>query len=250
MFRGSLPLEIQTYILEALVLDGNAAQYASICRTWQTIIERKNFAHLTVTRSRLADFSDIGYRHRHLVKHIWYSIEPDESECWECGPAKIHNWRLVSTRPVRKAIRDLVKHLSVWEPRGSLLLDISVRAPSSLMDFCGIMQYGPCVIPELKKTEIIQCSDWRHYRGSYRRPVSGSLELLPKLRRKRKPKVTAVTSLLLSRQSHYIWESEALEETLDLFPEVHEIQYEPYHFWRRGDIRPTNTGKAFETGYR
>ena len=70
MFWDSLPVEIQIHILEDLVLHENSARYASICQAWQTIIERRIFACLKVTRSRLADFSDIGYRHRHLVKYI------------------------------------------------------------------------------------------------------------------------------------------------------------------------------------
>lgn len=154
----SLPLEIQTHILEALVLHGDSARYASICRVWQTIIERRIFAHLRVTRSRLAGFSDIGYRHRHLVKYIWFSIEPDPFPCPHCGGVKVNNLHHVSSKTIRKAIQDLVIQLSIWESSGSLLLDISVKAPSGLMHSSSTIQYGPPVISERKKDKIIQCS--------------------------------------------------------------------------------------------
>ncbi len=150
------------HILEALVLHEDSARYASICRAWQTIIERRTFARLKVTRSRLAGFSDIGYRHRHLVKYIWFSIEPSEHHCPHCGRVEINNWHQVPTKIIRKAIQDLVIHLSTWEPSRSLLLDISVKAPSALMHSSSTIQYGPGVISEPSEAKIIQYSHWLH----------------------------------------------------------------------------------------
>lgn len=162
MFWNSFPLEIQTHILEALVLHEHSARYASICRAWQTIIERRIFARLKVRRSRLAGFSDIGYRHRHLVKNIWFSIEPAEYHCPHCGGEGIPSWHQVSTKIIRKAIQDLIIQLSTWEPSGSLLLDISVKAPSALRHSSSTIQYGPGLVSEPKKANIIQCSHWLH----------------------------------------------------------------------------------------
>lgn len=131
------------HILEALVLHEETARYASVCRAWQTIIERRTFADLKVTPSRLAGFSDIGYRHRHLVEHIWFSIEPSEHHCPHCGGVGIYNWHHVPTKTIRKAIQDLVIQLSTWQPSGSLLLDISVKAPSALRHSSSTIHYGP-----------------------------------------------------------------------------------------------------------
>ena len=252
MFWDSLPVEIQTHILEALVLHGDAARYASICPAWQTIIEQRLFARLNVTRSRLAGFSDIGYRHRHLVKHIWFSIEPSEYNCPHCGGVGIYNWHQVSSRSIRKAIQDLVIQLSKWEPSGSLLLDISVKAPSGLMHSSSIIQYGPPAVSEPKKDKIIQCSNWIHNKNLQDLAVYSVNKITndgqpePKLRKKM-PKARAVTSLLLRRQTRHPWKSEAIEELLDLLPEVHEIHYEPWRDWRRMGQRPTNTSKARDT---
>ena len=252
MFWDSLPVEIQMHILEALVLHEDSARYASICRAWQTVIEPRLFARLKVTQSRLAGFGDIGYRHRHLVKYIWFSIEPFEYLCPHCGGLEILNWHQVPTTTIRKAIQDLVIQLSTWEPSSSLLLDISVKAPSGLRHFSSTIQYGPDTISELKKAKIIQCSHWLHDTS-----IQGPAAYLfnrttdvrkpkPKLSQKM-PKARAVTNLLLRRQTRRPWKSEVLEELLELLPEVHEIHYEPWREWRRMEERPTNTSKARDT---
>ena len=55
----------------------------------------------------------------------------------------VYNWRQVSSKTIRKLIQDLVIQLSIWEPSGSLLLAISVKAPSAVMHSSCIIQYGP-----------------------------------------------------------------------------------------------------------
>ena len=256
MLWDSLPVEIQTHILEALVRHGDSARYASICRAWQTIMERRIFARLKVTQSRLAGFSDIGYRHRHLVKYIWFSIEPSDQLCPRCGGVGFSNWHQASFKNIRKAIQDLVIQLSRWEPSRSLLLDISVKAPSGLMHSSSIIQYGPPVLSEPKKDKIIQCSYWLH--DTERRGPTAYLlskttnvsepepEPEPKPSQEM-PKARAVTSLLMRRQTRHPWKSEVLEELLNLLPEVHEIHYEPWRDWRRMEERLTDTSKARDT---
>ena len=252
MFWDSLPLEIQTHILEALVLYEDSARYASVCRAWQTIIEQRIFARLKVTQSRLAGFSDIGYRHRHLVKYIWFSIEPSEYHCPHCGGVGFYTWHHVSTKTIRKAIQELVIQLSIWAPSSSLLLDISVKAPSALRHSSSTIQYGPGVISEPKKAKIIQCSHLLHD-ATVQEAAAGLINRTNIVREpepipsRRMPKARAVTSLLLRRQNRRLWKSEALEELLDLLPEVHEIHYEPWRDWRRMEKPPTNTSKARDT---
>ena len=254
MSWDSLPVEIQTHILEALLLHEDTARYASICRAWQTIIEPRNFARLKVTQSRLAAFSDIGFRHRHLVKSIWFSIESSEHHCPHCGGVWIdkYDWQHVPNQTIRKAIQDLVIQLSTWEPSASLLLDVSVKTPSGLRHSSSSFHYGPGVISEPKKAKIIQCSHRLHdpklrdvavYLFQKEADVS-----IPEPRPSQKvPKARAVTSLLLRRQTRRPWNSEVLKELLDLLPEVHEINYEPWRDWRRMERRPYDTSKARDT---
>lgn len=251
MFWHSLPSEIQMHILEALLLHEDSARYASICRAWQTIIERKNFARLEVTQSRLAGFNDTGYRHRHLVKYIWFSIEPCEYLCPHCGGV-VYNWNEVPTKTIRRAIQDLVIQLSTWEPSDSSLLDISIQAPSGFRHSSSTIQYGSGVISEPKKATNIRCSHWLHDRSIYG-PFAPLLNRTTNVSKRepksshKVPKARAVTSLLLRRQTRRPWKSEVLEELLDLLPEVHEIHYEPWRDWRRMKERPTNTSKARDT---
>ena len=254
MFWDSLPAEIQVHILEALVLHDDSARYASICRAWQTVIEGKNFAHLKVTRSRLAGFSDIGYRHRHLVECICFSIEPSEQHCPQCGGMGLYNWAHAPTKLIRKAIQDLVIELITWEPSGRLQLDISLKAPSALRFSSNTIQYGPGVFSKPKKARIIQCSHWLHdpsERGQAAYMLNRSTEVSkpepePKPSQTM-PKARAVTSLLLRRQTRHQWKSEVLEELLDLLPKVHEIHYEPWRDWRRMEERPATLSKAGDT---
>ena len=251
MFWHSLPVEIQTHILEALVLHEDSARYASVCRAWQTIIEPKNIARLKVTQSRLARFSDIGYRHRHLVKYIWFSIEPSDYRCPHCGGAAILNWYPTSPQTIRKAIQDLIIQLSAWKPSGSLLLDISVQAPSGLRHSSSTIQYGPGFLSEPKKAKSIRCSHWLHgtlereIAGYFLNRITGITKPEPELRQNM-PKARAVTSLHLGRQTRRQWKSETLEELVDLLPEVREIHYEPWRDWDRMEERPTNTSKSRE----
>ena len=228
----SFPVEIQIYILEALLFYEDYARYASICRAWQEIIELKTFACLKVTLSRLTSFSDIGYRHRFLVKYIWFSIEPSDHQCPHCGGIGIPNWRPVSTKTIRKAIQDLIIQLSIWEPTGSLSLDISVKAPSALKHSSNTIQYGPGFISAPKKAKIIQCSYWLHNKDLHG-PASYLINKVvtfiePELKCISKmPKARAVTSLFLRRQTRRYWNSEGLEELLYLLPELCEFHYEP-----------------------
>ena len=112
--------------------------------------------------------------------------------------------------------------------------------------------YGPFVISEPKKDKIIKCSHWLHD-VSLQGPAAYLFKKSTKVSEpepepsQEMPKARAVTSLLLRRQSRHPWKSEALEELLDLLPEVHEIHYEPWRDWLPTEERPTNTSKARDT---
>ena len=141
-----LPAEIRIQILEALIPD--SARYASVSRAWQTIIEQRNFARLQITRSRLANF-DIVHRHRHLVKYIWFSIEPSDNYCPWCGVEGIHDQHQVPAKIIWKAIQGLLIQLSTWESSDGLVLDISVDTPRAWSS--STTQYGPGLFPNRRR---------------------------------------------------------------------------------------------------
>ena len=247
MFWHSLPAEIQTHILQNLILDGSAG-CASICRAWQEFIEKRNFAQVKVTRLRLADF-DIVYRHRHLVKHIWFSIEPSDYYCPRCGVEGLYDQHRVPAKIVRKAIRDLVLQLSIWEPSNGLVLDISIKTPRAWSS--SNVQYGLGFVSAPKKAKIIQCSHWVHD-PNLQDGAALAMNLLTKVPdpdlSHEIPKARAVTSLLLRRQTRRPWKTEVIEELLNLLPAVHEIFYEPWKGWRRMEQRrPTNAMRLSES---
>lgn len=132
---------------------------------------------------------------------------------------------------------------------GSLLLDISVKAPSALLHPSSVIEYGPPVISEPKKDKIKQCSNWFHDtslqgHAAYSINKTTNVSEFKPNSSQEIPKARAVTSLLLRRQTRQHWKSEALDELLELLPEVHEIHYEPWRNWRRMAERPTNTSKT------
>ena len=168
------------------------------------------------------------------------SITPTEYLCPQCGEMAFYLSNHLTSKDIRRAIQDLIICLSTWEPNDGLLLDLSVKAPSALMN-TGIIQDGPSIIVEPKMERTIQCLHYLHdtslqdlhlttYNTFYQRPyvLNGFIEPEPKLR-KRMPKARAVTSLLLRRQTRHIWKLDEFEELLDLLPEVHDVQYE---LWR------------------
>ena len=221
---------------------------------WQKFFEEEIFAQLKVTRSCLAGFRDIGYRHRHLVKSIWLSIQPSENICSDCGEIGIYSWRQISAKTIRKMIQDLVIHLSKWEPSGRLSLDISVKAPSALRDSSSTIQYGPGFIAAPKSANVTHCLHWQPDPNNWtpasillnRQTIIREPECKP---RHRVPKARAVTSLILRRQNCRPWKSEGLEELLYFLPEVREIHYEPWKDWRRLEQQPTNTSKFRDYGH-
>ena len=253
MSWNSLSVEIQTHVLESLVLQGNAARYASISRVWQAIIEPRIFARLKVTRSRLVSFNDIGYRHRLLIKWIWLSITPSECHCPQCGGIAFHYSYRDSSKVIRKAIQDLIICLSTWEPKGDLILDISVRGLSVLLNHAGIVHYGPSIIQEPNVKKINQCPHRLHdpnFRMAYITTKRFEInEIEPQLRQQM-PKARVVTSLLLRRQTRHLWKSNVFGELLYLLPEVHDIHYEPWRDWRRIENRTVNTSKTDRYGHR
>ena len=190
------------------------------------------------------------------MKYIWFSIEPSENDypysCPRCGGLGVYNCRQVSSKTIGKAVQDLVVQLSIWEPSGSLTLDISVKAPSGIMRSRSIIQYGPPVILEPTQDEIIQCSHLIHDRN-----LQGPATTLfdsntkfsePELKPSEEmPKARAVTKVLLRRQTRRLWKSEILQDLVGLLPEVHEVHYEPWRDWHRMEQQPANTGKARDT---
>jgi hypothetical protein len=129
---GSLPEEIRLMILENLLHDGcSLANLATVSREWQTIIEKHNFARIKVTLPRLLKLKSMVHRNRALVRYIWLCIRlPDYDDCEICEPYDLglHGYpnMIIMCDGV---LYYLFSALGEWEPRGSLVVDISFYSP-------------------------------------------------------------------------------------------------------------------------
>ncbi|CAI0648974.1 unnamed protein product, partial [Colletotrichum noveboracense] len=145
-----LPAEIRLAILKCLLQDGcSVANFATVSREWQEVIERNNFARITVTLSRLAEFNSMTFRNRALVCYIWLCIELEEYECTNCGAEK--NFHIMSKADhvrIARAFTGLFSALSAWQPNGNLMLDISIHSPSDSDHWFKYLTFVPDTSPE------------------------------------------------------------------------------------------------------
>ncbi|KAI0126516.1 hypothetical protein BJ170DRAFT_409411 [Xylariales sp. AK1849] len=155
-------------VLEILLQDGcSLADFAIVSREWQTIIERHTFSRIKLTSSRLANFGSMVRRNRSLVRYIWLCLEHQEYGCTECEPHDPELWGLknADNSLITTACLDLFSALSVWEPDGNLLLDISVYSPSDSEHWFKYLTFEPDVTSDV-------CSQGQHTEQSMRGKAS------------------------------------------------------------------------------
>ncbi|OIW32387.1 hypothetical protein CONLIGDRAFT_678788 [Coniochaeta ligniaria NRRL 30616] len=125
-----LPAEIRLMILELLAQEKHGlASYASVCKEWAAVIEKKNFARLKLRPSCLDDLENmVGRQRRRLVRHIWLNIELQPYTCPECCQwPESHSSSSVCSRAISK----LFTILAAWNPTGhGLTLELSAQSPS------------------------------------------------------------------------------------------------------------------------
>lgn len=236
---SSLPLETRMMILEILVQDTcGVALYATVCQEWQKIIEQKNFSRLKLTPSRLANFNNMTHRNRSVIKYIWFCIELQEYDCSQCEEAETDAWWESNTEIIKEAFRRLFSILSTWEPSANLILDISIHSPSDSDHFFKYLDFGSDIIPDPdNKQDLVNINDPRHgwlngHQTSLPSEMSilrlfGDIEIASDFWQEL-PEVTAVTGLLLRRQTRRRWEPRTVEELLKRLPRLQEIYYEPW----------------------
>lgn len=255
-----LPAEIRIQILEALAKDpSHLASCASVSREWQTIIERRHFARIKLTRSRLDEFGYMTRRNRALVHYIWLCLELHDYDCSKCASDDVNTWPMdyEDSTLVVSSIEKLFSALSTWDPNGKLLLDISVHSPSDSQHWFE----GLTIMPD---TPFDECNE-NGYRdqskpadfgdekhdwiaaGSY--PFSARYAIDKIFEEimdegpfhddeeeyqwwQQLPSIPAVTGILLRRQNRRRWKPKALAQMFARFPNLDEIHYEPWREWR------------------
>ncbi len=167
-----LPAEIRILVLRVLLQDGcSLAGFATVSREWQAIIEPHNFARITLTSSRLADFGSIIHRNRALVRYVRLCLELQEYDCTLCEPRDLETMGISNTDNIliTTTFLDLFSTLSTWEPNGDLLLDISIHSPSDSEHYFKYLTFGPDIPSEeydlgrcIEQSMLVKVDDHRH----------------------------------------------------------------------------------------
>lgn len=125
----SLPAEIRLIILELLAQENRGlASYASVCKEWVEVIEKKNFGRLKLRPSCLDDLEHMVSRRRRLVRHIWLNIELQPYTCRSCQWIESPSWLSSNNSVISRAILKLFTTLATWDAAGdSLTLELSVH---------------------------------------------------------------------------------------------------------------------------
>lgn len=238
----SLPTELQQKILGALAQNGDSlAPYASVSRDWQDVFEKHTFSRLTLTARRLRSFH-FATRRRDQVKYIWLCIELPEYDCSECEKYETAKYAEGITIYVKDVMRKALFILSTWKARGSLTLDISVHSPSDSKHWFANSYYGSDAVPT---SEVKHCLS--NVQNSWHGWIDGQrIAPLPEKSVDRLfvemiefeedfwrglPNVTAVTSLLLRRQTRRRWTPKNIYKLLGRLPNLQELHYEPWRNW-------------------
>ncbi|KAF4963614.1 hypothetical protein FSARC_8399 [Fusarium sarcochroum] len=148
-----LPPEIKNEIIGLLpILGGRCSQLATVSQAWQSIIEPLNFAEISLTVPRLADLNSqaILFRKRNQIRYIWFRVELKQYDCKQCANTDRDLWGLdnIDNQSIVDAFESLFTTLSTWEPRGDLVLDISIYSPSDnqhwfkYLSFCSDTNLG------------------------------------------------------------------------------------------------------------
>ncbi|KAJ4269945.1 hypothetical protein NW762_001616 [Fusarium torreyae] len=255
-----LPAEIRNEIISLLpVLGGRCSLLATVARDWQSIIEPLNFAEINLTVPRLADLESqtILFQKRSQIRYIWFRVELKQYDCSECANSDRDSWGLdnVDNQFIADAFGSLFTTLSAWEPRGDLVLDISVYSPSDNQHWFKYLDFCP-------DTDLGECSSHRgHEQGTalVNDPahgwVAGQQVLAPDEHAIEKtfdeimgegpfddeepemqwwrslPFVPVVGVVLFRQQTRRRWKPVALANMLTQFSNMKELCYEPWREW-------------------
>ncbi|KAJ4139764.1 hypothetical protein NW768_001108 [Fusarium equiseti] len=123
--RPKLPFDIQLCVLEWMIALGKAdnsvdvSHCAAVCKSWQVIIERELFRHLTLTLNDLELLSMHCHGRKRYVKHILLEV-------WPCYKAYD---TILGHVCFTKATKALFLELSTWEGHG-ITLELGIIPPS------------------------------------------------------------------------------------------------------------------------
>ncbi|KAM0316305.1 hypothetical protein ACHAO8_003326 [Botrytis cinerea] len=257
-----LPLEIRLVVLKELMQDGcSLADFATVSREWQEVIEAHNFSRIKLTSARLADCGQMLHRNRSLVRYIWLCLELQEYDCTESTPPKPEMLTMsnINGTLITTGILNLFTTLSVWEPGSSLLLDISVYSPSDSEHWFKYLNFEPDVDFDMfdrnqhTKTSMparptVHHHEWIAPTQNSIAPFNAIEKVFERIFYKEPfdeeeqeiqwwqqlPLVPVITGILLRQQTRRRWNPPTLRRMFALLPRLQEVHYEPWREWFDG----------------
>ncbi|KAJ4136521.1 hypothetical protein NW768_004136 [Fusarium equiseti] len=252
-FWGYLPNEILLEIIRVFpTVGGKCSQLAPVCRLWQSILEPVNFAEISLTVPRLEDPESQGilFRKRNLIRYIWFRVELKEYDCMLCTTDDINLWGMddVDNQFIADAFQSLFTTMSAWEPRGDLVLDISVYSPSDnkhwfkYLTFCSDTDFAESPPEDELHDPAHGWTGGRQFKDPPIDAVERTFDEImgagpfdaepPEMEWWRSlPLVPAVGVVLLRQQTRRRWKPTALANMLTRLPNMKDLFYEPWRDW-------------------
>ncbi|KAF4465032.1 Oxoglutarate iron-dependent oxygenase [Fusarium albosuccineum] len=246
---GTLPAEVRLLILETLSNEcrGHLAPYASVCREWQSVIEKKVFHCIRIriksyknTREMASSLDGkfdklgkIAATHRNLIKNIWLDVELHEYTCRSCQEKESSGVSEINGRSMRKAITYLFTTMKDWAPAGDLTLEITAHSPSDSKHWFKELGFGN-EDPDSQPGWHDPKHGWAD--GQQVTPPNGLAlsRVYSKLEFRLPwdlPNVHAVTKLVIRRQVRRSLTPIALEGLTGHLEGLESVVYEPWRDW-------------------
>lgn len=265
------------------LLQGTGAKcsiLASVCQEWKRIIEPLNFAKISLTVPRLADPESqaILLRRRDKISYIWFRIEMKDYDCSRCHGQEPELWAFddEENQFIVDAFESLFTALSKWEPRGDLVLDISLYSPNDnqhrfkYLDFSADEEFSieECASRAEAEQATTQTDDLTHGWVSGKQTEVPDSMSTDRISREimaegpfdddaaetrwwqSLPEVPVVGVVLLRQQTRSRWRPAALADMLSRFRNLKEICYEPWREFTQ-EMQPfTDRGTSSIATYR
>ncbi|KAK2765372.1 hypothetical protein FQN54_008218 [Arachnomyces sp. PD_36] len=261
-----LPPEIQLMILETLAQDSRSditgsrkvcfASYATVCKEWQAVFERRNFQRLTLDLECLKDFKKIARRQKKFLRHIWLRIRLEPYDCPDCMKPEGEQRLIHNNAIIAKSISQLFIILNTWEQNDDhwndkgVTLEISAHSISDSQHAFKDFYFESDVYSEL--VEEHNFHDPSHGWINGRRTSTPGIKSIFRILGKREteptfnvPDVNAVRSLLIRRQTRRQFGAVAFFQILNSLPRLEHINYEPWRDLSRIFQRSRDKGYIF-----